>query len=213
MTINDGPQILTDDITVVSSRPSTRAPKQAPWYKRPILWISIACAIGVIGFLVIAASAKPSDQIIPPTPLVGTTAASIEGTDISGQPFSLESYRGSFVLVNFFATWCTECRLEHPELLKFMQSPDTLIPTKMVQLIKEDSVDKVSAFANTEGVNWPIVDDPNGALSLSYGVRGVPETFVIDPDGVILGVFRGPIQATTLRDAINGSIRQGLATS
>lgn len=200
-------------LTKSEPTPETRTNKSTPWHKRPVLWIAVLCAVLVIGFLVVAASAKPTDELIPPTPLVGKAAASIEGSDINGQKFSLEAYRGKFVLVNFFATWCTECRLEHPEFVKFMQSPDTLIPTKMVQIVKDDSVDKVRDFIATEGVNWPIVDDPNGALAVSYGVRGVPETFVIDPDGVILGVFRGPIQASTLRDAINGSIRQGLATS
>jgi cytochrome c biogenesis protein CcmG/thiol:disulfide interchange protein DsbE len=84
-----------------------------------------------------------------------------------------------------------------------------------MQVIRDNSTSKQAAldYLDRRGVVGPTVYDDGGRFALAYGVRGQPETFVIDPDGIVVGRFVGPVTKTQLSDAINAYIDQVLAAA
>ena len=130
---------------------------------------------------------------IPPV-LVDTPAPVFEGPDVeSGEPLSSEQYKGKVILVNFWASWCQECKVEHENLLRlydeFKDHPEFV----MVGINYQDEIPKARAYLERYGSSFPHMQDVKGALAIDFGVYGVPETFVIDKQGMIRHKWIGPI--------------------
>jgi cytochrome c biogenesis protein CcmG/thiol:disulfide interchange protein DsbE len=181
--------------------------------KRPstVAIVAAMIALLVLAFVIIAARAKPADQAIPPAPLSGKEAPPIRAiNELNGQPFSLTNYGDgtNFVVVNFFTDWCTTCDSEHDELIAFGANPGTNVPTKIMQVMRDNSTSKQAGldYLNRRGIVGPTVWDEGGRIALAYGVRGQPESFVIDPGGIIIGRFVGPVTSAQLSSAINAYI-------
>ncbi|MGH2658306.1 MAG: TlpA family protein disulfide reductase [Actinomycetota bacterium] len=97
----------------------------------------------------------------------------------------LSDLRGQVVVINFWASWCTACRLEHPG---FVAAWDRYRDRGVVFLgiIFEDSPDAARATMRELGGDWPQLLDPGSRVAQRYGVYGVPETFFIAPDGTVV---------------------------
>ena len=122
---------------------------------------------------------------------MGQAAPPFSGETIDGSPFTLANHRGEWVLVNFFATWCVPCRLEHPELVKFANehSGD---PVQVVSVAYgNDQADTIRDFFAKQGGGWPVVPSDTGRVALDYGVTGVPETYIVAPSGLVVGTPGG----------------------
>lgn len=145
---------------------------------------------------------------------VGDAAPSFHGTDLrTGRPATLADYRGKVVLLNIWATWCPPCRVEMPSMQRLHQKlagTDFRIVAVSVDgdaFHAEDSQDPagILAFATGMGLTFDILHDPSGAIRKSYQTTGVPESFVIDRDGVIVkkvigaAEWDGPVNETILR--------------
>tara|TARA_B100000749_G_C18197677_1_gene370614 strand:- start:25 stop:603 length:579 start_codon:yes stop_codon:yes gene_type:complete len=103
-----------------------------------------------------------------------------------GKTVQLEDYQGRFVLLNFWATWCLPCLKEMPEFEKAFQE---MGEEKLVVLavgMGEDT-GKISKFAKKYGFTFPLLADPDMEITRLYGVKNIPVTYLIDPEGVILG--------------------------
>jgi peroxiredoxin len=105
---------------------------------------------------------------------------------LDGSTTALSDYRGSWVLLNFWATWCGPCVAEMPsmERLYGQFKDDGLV---IVGVNQQESVDEVAAFVAERGLTFPILLDSNGRVGSRYGVRGIPTTYLIDPSGRVLG--------------------------
>ena len=130
---------------------------------------------------------------IPPV-LVDTRAPVFEGPDVeSGEPLSSEQYKGKVIVVNFWASWCQECKVEHENLLRlydeFKDHPEFV----MLGINYQDERPKARAYLERYGSSFPHMQDVKGALAIDFGVYGVPETFVIDKQGMIRHKWIGPI--------------------
>ena len=135
--------------------------------------------------------------------------------DISAQPaaeFSLTLYddqlltlsalRGRVVMVDFWASWCTPCRQEAPILAEvYREYADQ--PVEFVGVNIWDRTDDALNYLDAFEVPYPNGGDDSGSIAIDYGVRGIPEKFFIDQDGVLRQKFVGPMHAEALRDAIN----------
>jgi cytochrome c biogenesis protein CcmG/thiol:disulfide interchange protein DsbE len=154
----------------------------------------IALVVGLLGLLALFYQGLWGNPRLIPTVLIGTAAPNFTGPQVgSSEPLSLDQIRGKVVLLNFWASWCLECRLEHSNLLalneRFRQDPNFV----MLGINYQDKEEDAQQYLRTYGTNFPHVRDIKGAVSFDYGVYGVPETFVVDQQGVIRCKTIGPI--------------------
>jgi len=99
--------------------------------------------------------------------------------------FSLAAYRGKVVVLNFWASWCVDCKLE----AKTLHDEAARWKGKDVVFVGVDSTDSDSAasrYIKRYGMNYPVVRDVNGDLGTKFGVTGFPETFIVDKQGDIV---------------------------
>jgi len=143
--------------------------------------------------------------------LIGRAAPAVVGTATDGTVVDLDRWRGSWVVVNFFATWCVPCVREHPELVAFAER-HTDDNVEVVSIAFEDDAEAVAAFFAERGGDWPVIIDGVEGVALDYGVRGVPESFLITPAGQVAGLFYG-VTADALDDAIAAFEASGLPTT
>ncbi|MGH2579301.1 MAG: TlpA family protein disulfide reductase [Actinomycetota bacterium] len=123
--------------------------------------------------------------------LIRTVLAGKQAPDFSleildaNQRLALSDLRGQVVVINFWASWCTACRLEHPG---FVAAWDRYRDRGVVFLgvVFEDSPDAARAAMHELGGDWPQLLDPGSRVAQRYGVYGVPETFFIGPDGTFV---------------------------
>lgn len=166
--------------------------------RRTALWITLT--IGVLGALLVAvlATREPAQARFTNSPLLGKESPAASGKTLDGSTLRLADLKGKYVVLNFFATWCVPCLREHPELMSFQNRHAQMGDATVVSVIFDDDVPSVRAFFKREGGDWPVLDDPGGKIALDFGVRGPPETFLIDPNGFVLSKIVGGVQAAPL---------------
>lgn len=120
---------------------------------------------------------------------------------LDGETVTLSTLQGKPVVLNFWATWCQPCKLEHPHLLAAAQAYQ---PAGVVFLgvLHEDDPAGARRYLSQAGQAFPTVYDPSGRISVDYGITGVPETFVIDAQGNIARKFVGPVGPGELEAAL-----------
>lgn len=161
----------------------------------------ISAAVGVLFIVVmlVLITRAPAKNRQADSPLIGRAAPLIQGTTIDGNLLDLDAYRGRWVVVNYFATWCIPCREEHPELMSFNRRHQQIGDAALVMVIYNDSVDEVRKwFADNGGGDWPVINDPNGRTAIDYGVAGPPESYIIDPTGTVRAKLVGGVTSIGL---------------
>jgi peroxiredoxin len=115
----------------------------------------------------------------------------IEAHDFAGdlmdaKTVNLKDYRGRFVLLNFWATWCSPCLKEMPDFEKayLQMGHDKLV---VLAVGMGESIEKIKAFSYKYGFSFPLMADNKMEITKLYGVRNIPVTYMIGPDGVVLG--------------------------
>ncbi len=130
---------------------------------------------------------------IPPV-IINTPAPDIVGTELyEGKQIRLSDYKGKVIVLNFWASWCRECALEHPSLLEINQRYRGDSRFVMLGVNYQDKIELAKAYLEQYGNNFMHVSDFYGKISIDYGIYGVPETFVIDKAGMIRHKSIGPI--------------------
>ncbi len=110
--------------------------------------------------------------------------------DIGGGTVSLASYRGSLVLLNFWATWCGPCRDEMPSLENLSRNFGGQGLT-LLAINQKESAAQVTSYMRTHALNFPTPLDSDGRVSAAYRVFGIPVTYVIDGSGNAIGMKSG----------------------
>lgn len=120
---------------------------------------------------------------------------------------SLADFRGKVLVVNVFASWCTPCRAEAPILDREQQTLAAHDGT-VIGVTYQDTAGDASAFVGQEHIDYPVLRDIGGNLVRSWGVNGVPETFVINRQGRIVALRRYQLAGSWLQDAVGPLLRQ-----
>ncbi|MBU5636035.1 TlpA family protein disulfide reductase [Geomonas sp. Red69] len=142
----------------------------------------LIAALLLIAALAAAGCAKKAAE----APAVeGNPAPDFTLKDLSGKPVQLSTLKGKLVLVNFWATWCPPCREEIPSMVKLNQAMQGKNFQMLAVSIDEGGKTAVEDFFKRGGVTLPALLDTDGQVARRYGTTGVPETFVVDPKGVI----------------------------
>jgi len=151
-------------------------------------WKFWAVWVFVLGLVILLAFGFTTDPKKIPSPLVGTPAPDFQIDELIGEhKFSLSEFKGIPIVLNFWASWCAECRTEAVILEKFFQkygvNNKQLV---MIGIAIQDSPKNAKAFARHFGKSYLLgLDDDSGNIALDYGIYGVPETFFIDQEGTI----------------------------
>ena len=177
-----------------------------PRGRRTALYAAAAVGAVMIALVVVFANAPAATTRVVNSPLVGRQAPPVAAETIDGDRFDLETLRGRWVVLNVFATWCVPCREEHPDLVRFDRRHRTIGDATVVGLVYDDDPDAVRAFRDDEGGEWPMLLDPDGRIAVSLGVAGVPESFLIAPDGTIAAKVTGGVRDLEL-DALLDRLR------
>jgi thiol-disulfide isomerase/thioredoxin len=184
---------------------------------RLVLWISLATAAAIAALVAVLATSGPAGQASAGSPLIGRKAPPIEGQSVSGsvtgsvsgssgsisagKTVQLSSYGGKWVLVNFAASWCVPCRQEMPQLVSFAGAhARTGDATVLMVEYDEGDLGGLTSWLHAAHATWPAVDD--GQAVVDYGVSGIPESYLVDPQGTVVAKYVGGVVAAKLDDFI-----------
>ncbi len=146
----------------------------------------VVTGLAVAALLVLFAFGLRGNPRFIPSPLVGKAAPAFEAETFDGKTVRLNDFKGKVVMVNFWATWCQECRVEHPMLEKIAADYGGRSDFAMMGILYQDKPEKALKYLQElGGASYLHLLDPKGRIGIDYGVYGVPETFVIDRAGVI----------------------------
>jgi cytochrome c biogenesis protein CcmG, thiol:disulfide interchange protein DsbE len=156
----------------------------------------IAMLVGIPLLMLLAWGMQRGDPRIIPSPLVNQPApdfelpvlavtASPDGEDTTGQVVRLSDHLGDVVVLNFYASWCVPCRIEHPALVRTAAR----YANRGVQfygVVYQDTPDGIRRYLRQMGAKpYPSLLDPGQRVAIDWGLAGVPETFFIGKDGVV----------------------------
>lgn len=191
----------------MSEEPATPRPGR----RRLIALLPLAIFLGLAAiFLVQLLSGR--DLAAIPSALIGQPAPvsdlpPVEGLGLPG--LKSEAFLGKVTLVNFWASWCAPCRIEHPVLLQLSQDKRFVL----AGVNYKDTAENARGFLGDLGNPFAAVGtDATGRVAIDWGVYGVPETFIVGPDGKIVFKHVGPLDPQSVSTDILPQVEKALAT-
>ncbi|MGD1885663.1 MAG: DsbE family thiol:disulfide interchange protein [Cohaesibacteraceae bacterium] len=183
--------------------------------RRKINWLAVSPLVlflalgGVFGYQLLFGG--PANEI--PSALIGEPVqqTSLEPLEGQGTPgFGPGDLEGQVTLVNVFASWCAPCRQEHPMLMALADDDRFQI----IGINQKDQPSDARRFLETLGNPYDRIGvDPNGRASIEWGVYGVPETFIVGADGVILHKHIGVFDARDVQESFLPIIEEALQSA
>ncbi len=167
----------------------------------PTRWVALGVGV-VLALLVAVLFTRTPGGESAASPVLGRLVPPVAGPTLSGDPYDIDDHRGEWVVVNFFASWCGPCRQEHPELVDFAADADRL-DASVVSVAFDDTEADAREFFETLGGSWPVLVEGTAGVGVDFGVTGVPETYLVAPDGTVAARWVSQITATGLSDAID----------
>lgn len=182
------------------------APRQVP--VAPIVVAALAVVAGLLFWILLVAGGDRAPSAV--TPLLDQPAPAAVGTFDDGTPFELSRRKGSWVVLNFFTHNCVPCIQEHPELIKFVDQQRSLgvQGAEFYSIVQTSTRAEVEAYFAEHGGDWPVVYDDDYDFQIEFGVVQVPETWIIDPNGVVRGRWIGEVGSELLGSSLQAMREQ-----
>ena len=148
----------------------------------------------VLSFTLFLAGCGPDTPVTRLT--IGQPAPDFTISDTKGNIWTLSELRGQVVFINLWATWCPPCVKEMPSMQQLYTSlpPDKF---KMLAILYNDAPAMAENLAAKQNFTFPILIDPQNKAAQAYGITGVPETFIVDKQGILREKFIGPVEWTS----------------
>lgn len=171
--------------------------------RRWVRWVSFGLLVAVAGVTaVVLGTGFGRDPRVVESAHLDQPAPPLRGATLEGGEFDLADYDGQVRVVNVWASWCAACEREHPELIRAARRLDGQ-PVQFVGLNVQDDPDDALAMLDEMGHNpYPSVVDRDGRFAIDWGVFGVPETFLVDREGVVRTKQTGPVTEQWLLDGV-----------
>jgi cytochrome c biogenesis protein CcmG/thiol:disulfide interchange protein DsbE len=160
--------------------------------------------LGLVAFLAAGLKLNPREV---PSPLIDKPAPAFSLTQLENpaQTIRRDDLLGKVWMLNVWASWCVACRQEHPLLVKFSQSKLLPIYGLNYKDSRPDGLQWLARFGNPYDAS---LFDQDGRVGIDWGVYGVPETFIIDRQGVVRFKHIGPLTPDVIRSRIEPLVRQ-----
>jgi cytochrome c biogenesis protein CcmG/thiol:disulfide interchange protein DsbE len=155
----------------------------------------LGVGVVLVALIVVLATSKSLDSRGISSELLGDAVPHVEGTTLDGETFDIDEHRGRWVVVNFFATWCTPCRTEHPELVRFTAEHEAAGDVEVVSVAFDDDAGSIQEFFDENGGTWAVIPEDTNRVALEFGVTAVPESYVVNPSGIVVAKFEGVTSA------------------
>ena len=174
--------------------------KQTGWG----FWLAILGGLAVMVFGVVFVQRLDTDITLTPSPLIDKEAPEVSVRYLdSTEAFNLSDFRGEIVVLNFWASWCTNCRVEHGALNAAAAAYEDA-GVSFVGIAYQDreqaSLDFLDELGRGDPYTYGI--DEGSRVAVEYGILGLPETFFIDADGIVRAKVSGPVDAAILQRTI-----------
>lgn len=165
---------------------------------RVLALVGAAVSFALAVFIVLAVG-------LPGRPVSGPSAAPVKGA-VAPSFSALDEAAGHPVVLNFWATWCGPCAAEMPDLQAFYAKYREQ-GLHVIGINVDEPEEVFRPWAESRAVTFQLLPDPAERLQTIYEIRGVPQTFLIDPDGLIVEVYFGPVTLTRLETALQRWLR------
>ncbi len=184
-------------------------PSSGPGAIRIVAIVVGVVVVGLVGLLAFGDSdlgAEPNATLGKRVPLVqGIPIAGLEGTSVNqaGEPvtYSIDAKTGEWTLVNFFATWCAGCIVEHPELVELEAWGQTNNLGIVAVVFDDPNTEAIKAFFAERGGNWPVLNSPRSAVD--FQISQIPESFLVAPSGLVVEHYIGGLSAAEVQATIS----------
>lgn len=168
-----------------------------------IAWVVMATLFA--GVIVLGVNLADTEPQTSPSPLLNQPAPTFTLTDLdSSEDISLADYRGQVVVINFFASWCLACKVEHADLTAAANTA-AAEDVVFVGITYLDNPEDARGFLDENGraSSGHYVYDESGFTAIEYGLFGIPETFFVDSQGVVRAKITGPANLGLILDTID----------
>jgi len=156
-----------------------------------------ALVLAALLLFALAACGEPGDTGLK----AGQQAPDFTLSQPGGGRVTLSALRGRPVVLNFYTTWCPPCQAEMPDFQAIFVEYGSSI--HMLGVSSGEAAATVDAFLAEKGYTYPMAYDPDKAVSAVYNISFIPQTWVLDADGVIVEYFGGMVTAERLRQALD----------
>lgn len=191
---------------IAHARPSrSENPRRRAW----AWWVVGAIAIAVVAVGAALGLRFGTNPAVVDSPMIGQTMPdlTLPTLDQPSERIELAPPEAEVVVVNFWASWCVPCRREHDDLLAAAARYDNR-DVVFRGVVFQDQPDRARAFLDELGRGYDHVTDPGSTAAIDFGVFGIPETFVVDRDGVIRAKIVGEsdlaVLSRTIEAVLNG---------
>jgi cytochrome c biogenesis protein CcmG/thiol:disulfide interchange protein DsbE len=175
-------------------------------------WLPLAIFLA-LGLLLAAGvwMSRDPDREALPSPLIGKPAPdfALPSLHEPHRTITLRELRGQPFVLNVWASWCVECRVEHPVLTRFAETRRVRVVGYDWQDQRADALRWLAQFGNPF---WVVVADVDGKAAIDWGVYGAPETFLVDRDGVIRWKHVGPLDDGIIANELLPALQRAEAT-